>query len=200
VRCLLGLPDGTVWSGSTGKGGTHIWDAAAHSELQALTEEDGMHLVCAAAVDMGGLTTVWTGHTNGKVAVWTATRGAAALVRAWRPRQAFEKNVCAISAGPDGRGGTVVWVGFSDGFLYAYDPRGADVAGPTLLRECHAHHSDLQAICTFTTTVRFRLGKSPVRYRTVLCGDSYRGRPVLQAARPHCKLVSASSAGGAGPD
>ena len=81
MRCLLGLPDGTVWSGSTGKGGTHIWDAAAHSELQALTEEDGMHLVCAAAVDMGGLTTVWTGHTNGKVAVWTAARGAATRAR-----------------------------------------------------------------------------------------------------------------------
>jgi hypothetical protein len=115
VRTLISVDElGTVWSGSSGKGGTHVWDAtalpvgevASHSQLQSLVSQEGLHLVCGTAVRLpaaagagaaaggGGAAagaaatdaslTVWTGHTNGRVAQWDPVRGAAALMKSWQ--------------------------------------------------------------------------------------------------------------------
>eukprot|EP01048_Picozoa_sp_COSAG05_P016947 COSAG05_NODE_2249_length_3338_cov_15.138932_2_plen_378_part_00 len=126
VRCLISIPAvGTVWSGSTGKGGTHVWDATplpldevtTHTHLEALSSEEALHLVCGTVVQlspeavrssaesMGGAQaklhadegsveggvpglSVWTGHSNGRVAQWSPVRGAATLLRSWQAHSA----------------------------------------------------------------------------------------------------------------
>ena len=182
VRCLISVPAvGTVWSGSTGKGGTHVWDAAplpadevsSHTHLEALTSEEAMHLVCGTMVQLsaeavaqaivggsqakahaneggveGGVPglSVWTGHTNGRLAQWSPVRGAATLLRSWQAHSEgrwVTQVVAHTSAG--GSGCDVVWVGFEDGLMYAYNAHTA-----ALLSECRAHHSHLVALTTFS--------------------------------------------------
>eukprot|EP01052_Picozoa_sp_SAG31_P028719 SAG31_NODE_2795_length_5082_cov_2.673289_6_plen_452_part_00 len=174
VRCLLPVElAGTIWSGSTHKGGTHIWCATTHELLQSLDTEDGLHLMCATTVQVAagamgvdpfsGLS-VWTGHTNGKVAQWRAGRDpGTSLIRSWKARRDYDKKITAICSGRDGSDGIVVWVGFADGVVHSYKAEMPDADGgippPTLLRECHAHHSGLQCMSAFTANLARPQGK-----------------------------------------
>ena len=153
VRCLLHVEaQGAVWSGSSGKGGTHVWDAESHAHLEALDGEAGAHLVCATVVQLpaaaergggAGETSVWTGHTNGRVGQWDPKRGATTLTRSWLA-SAEGRWVTAIQSARDGAR-CVVWIGFEDGQMFAYDASSAAV-----LRKCKAHHSGIAAMAIFS--------------------------------------------------
>eukprot|EP01043_Picozoa_sp_COSAG02_P010184 COSAG02_NODE_353_length_24023_cov_77.872304_22_plen_302_part_00 len=87
---------------------------------------------------------VWTGHTDGRVAQWNPKRAGAELIRGPWIAHTDRRWVTAIESARDGPA-VVVWVGFEDGLMIAYDASTAAV-----LRKCKAHHSGVAAISSFS--------------------------------------------------
>lgn len=125
-----------------------------------LPEGEGNHLVCAAVVAVeervgpvdgaaaqSGVesdVSVWTGHTDGRVAQWNPKRTGAELIRGPWIAHTDRRWVTAIESARDGPA-VVVWVGFEDGLMIAYDASTAAV-----LRKCKAHHSGVAAMSSFS--------------------------------------------------
>lgn len=86
---------------------------------------------------------VWTGHTNGRVGQWDPKRSGTTLVRSWlaHPEGRWVNAIQSAREGP----AVVVWIGFEDGLMHAYDARSAAV-----LRKCRAHHSGVAAMASFS--------------------------------------------------
>jgi hypothetical protein len=137
------------------------WDAASHAHLEVLPEGAGNHLVCAAVVHLDGVAgpaaeggggavppesglTVWTGHTDGRVAQWNPKRSGAEPIRGPWIAHTDGRWVTGIQSARDGQA-VVVWIGFEDGLMIAYDASTAAV-----LRKCKAHHSGIAAMSSFS--------------------------------------------------
>ena len=102
------------------------------------------------------------------------------------------------SSGQDGSGGVVVWVGFADGVVFAYKAAMPESDGgippPTLLRECHAHHSGLQV--RHSQCRKYGLSSNKMDLIASDCGHLQAMTVfTVTSRRPQCKLVTASSHG-----
>ena len=111
--------------------------------------EERVDPVDGAAAQSGVETglSVWTGHTDGRVAQWNPKRTGAELIRGPWIAHTDRRWVTAIESARDGPA-VVVWVGFEDGLMIAYDASTAAV-----LRKCKAHHSGVAAMASFSAQV-----------------------------------------------
>ena len=147
VLTSVATSNNTAWY----RGIAYRWDQISHAHLQVLPAGEGDHLVCAAVVTIGDAQpgaesgcSVWTGHTDGRVAQWNPKRTGAELIRGPWIAHTDRRWVTAIESARDGPA-VVVWVGFEDGLMIAYDASTAAV-----LRKCKAHHSGVAAMSSFT--------------------------------------------------
>jgi hypothetical protein len=68
VRALLYVPAcGLMWSG--GHGGIHLWDVTSHDYIAPVRGSE--HVTALALVQVGGVTRVMSGHSHGRVVIWS---------------------------------------------------------------------------------------------------------------------------------